>query len=340
MCGSSDVVTGCVSACEVSGTASGTGSAPGAVCGNNANPLKVNNCYYDKDVCSFDSVGTGTSDVTGLTTQELCENLPAGLDSSVWKAGSYTVKTDGRLRTTTMVYPGLIGVVEAYTAVKYEYDFNNDGTYLDCTLITTADEFAAIGNDETKWLGNYVLGEDIDLEGITDITPIGGSKTAFTGKFSGNGHTISNVEIKKSTENYIGLFGRNGGLIADLHVENANVVGYSYVGGICGDNNDTISGCTVSGNVRGDSYVGGISGRNSGTISRCDFSGEVKANLDVGGICGGNILTIKNCYSIGKVSGNTLVGGVCGLTSGESSQIDCATAQAKLRAIRAAPLAA
>ena len=322
VCGYSDVVTGCISACEVSGTASGIGSGPGAVCGNNGNQLKVNNCYYDKDVCSLDGVGSGTSDVTGLTTQELCQNLPAGLDSSVWKAGSYTVKTEDRLRTTTMVYPSLIGVDKAYTAVKYEYDFNNDGTYLDCTLITTADEFAAIGNDETKWLGNYVLGEDMDLEGRTDITPIGGSKTAFTGKFSGNGHTISNVEIKKSTENLVGLFGRNGGLIADLHVENANVVGYSYVGGICGDNNDTISGCTVSGNVRGDSYVGGICGRNYGTISRCAFSGEVKANLDVGGICGGNLLTIKNCYSIGKVSGNTMVGGVCGLTSGESSTID------------------
>lgn len=239
-------------------------------------------------------MGTGTSDVTGLTTQELCENLPAGLDSSVWKAGSYTLKTDGRLRTTTMVYPGLIGVVEAYTAVKYEYDFNNDGTYLDCTLITTADEFAAIGNDETKWLGNYVLGEDIDLEGRTDITPIGGSKNAFTGKFSGNGHTISNVEIKKSTENYIGLFGRNGGLIADLHVENANVVGYSYVGGVCGltsGESSQIDCCYSAGKITGNSSsaFGGIAGQNNNSetaITNCYYDNNASNHSAIGALDG------------------------------------------------------
>ena len=87
---------------------------------------------------------------------------------------------------------------------------------------------------------------DIDLTGLTftqaPIAPDTDSSdywdfqgTQFTGIFDGNSHIISNLTIA-STQDYIGLFGYLGqqAQIRNLGVENVNITGRNYVGGLVG----------------------------------------------------------------------------------------------------------
>ena len=322
----------CCSVGKVSG-----GNSVGSIAGQNIDAEHINNCYYNKDVCSLGAIGNydgsssdnETYSVVGLTTAELCSGtLPTGFDGSVWIVGSINIavsQADGRFRTITYAYPRLDGVGGAYTFEKEEYNFGANGTedWQEYTLITMAEEFIAIGKDETSWDKNYVLGNDIDLAG-KEITPIGVMKSYsdivyFTGKFSGSGHSIKNVEFNGSVDNYddnyIGLFGWNNGLITDLYVENAKIIGSSVIGGICANNSGsgTIRNCAFSGIMQGMHDVGGICDNNSGIIENCYSVGNIVAESYSGGICGYNgIGSIKNCYSVCKVPAGWYNGSIAG----------------------------
>lgn len=94
----------------------------------------------------------------------------------------------------------------------------------------------------------FVLDCNIDFGGRT-ITGVGSDQcnTAFT--FDGNNRTISNFKIDNSREWYTGLFNQvsHGGVIKNLTVENATVIGNKMVGVIASDveNGCTIENCTV-----------------------------------------------------------------------------------------------
>lgn len=318
----------------------------------------VTECYYDEDVC-----GNLNGDGTAMTSAVLCSGyLPGSLDDSVWYEGSEDSKTDGRYKTAIYTYPSLKGVGTAVkTDGKQQYDFSISGngkTFEDFTYIETAEDFKNIANNLS---GNYVLKNDINFEGEV-IEPIGDSESVtgsglsmpFSGNFSGDGHKILNVTVKRELGSHSGLFGANKGTIINLSVE-ADVSGTAYVGGICASNasGGRIADCSFSGTVNGTkSYVGGICGENKGGIMRCVADGTVSGDSNVGGICGsnnssngnienclnssdvtrkssnGNIggivgqsiynSTVSYCISIGKTSGtdSSYIGGVCGYASG------------------------
>jgi hypothetical protein len=189
----------------------------------------------------------------------------------------------------------------------------------------------------------FVLTGDIDFGGAT-ITPVGNDGTNFTGVFDGNGHVLSHFVIDQSGSDYVGLFGYvgSGGQIRNLGVENADIQGKVYVGGLCGYNSSgTISQCYATGSVTG-SFSGGLCGFNTyGTISACYATGAVTGNFSgglcgfntygtiracyasgavtgsfSGGLCGRNYGTISECYATGSVTGSYGVGGLCGSNSG------------------------
>ena len=98
---------------------------------------------------------------------------------------------------------------------------------------------------------------------------------------------------------------------------------YTIAGGVCGENNGTISNSYNSGTVIGNRYVGGVCGSDSyGTISNCYNTGTISGNLEVGGVCGWKTGTISNCYNTGTINGDENVGGVCGF-SGDGSISNC-----------------
>ena len=177
----------------------------------------------------------------------------------------------------------------------------NDAEWDTYTLITTAKEFAAIGQDTTKWSANYVLGNDIDVSGV-QLSSIGDPGTPYTGKFSGDGHTISHIYIQNNEGGLFGLIGKDGKVM--LLASNGEITNkYGYAGGICGNLSDgEIYGCSFIGTVKG-FPAGGICGMSGvyDKISQCFFAGEVQGSSSAAGICGVSG-TIDHCISIGTIT--------------------------------------
>lgn len=279
-----------ISNCLNCGKITGNGKNVGGIAGNTESSYMnfIGNCYYNSDLNNA-GVGEGASDkVIPLTTSQLCGALPEGFDSASWKAGSVdtstavATSTGSRFGTAIGTYINLtkvaaIGETKTALVPVYNYVTTNGNDWDTYTLITTAEEFVAIGRDDTKWSGNYVLENDIDVSGVK-FTSIGNPGTAYTGKFSGDGHTISHVDMtKEEGVDSSGLFAQIGnssgksGKVMLLAANGDIVTNYFATGGICGDlSAGEIYGCSFTGTVKG-SMVGGICG-NAGQdtkISQC-----------------------------------------------------------------------
>lgn len=298
------------------------------ICVMNVPGASLENCYSDSDVCPKELFGGFRNNTTVYykTTAELCGgSLPDGFDGSVWNVGSIGGIADkdaaDRFAAKSYTYPSLNGVGSAAAREVEVYNFSTDSTpdWQEFKYIETVEDFRKIEDDLS---GNYVLAKDIDFGG-KNYRPIAyKSGTSFTGKFSGNGHTISNISVKYD-DDLVGLFGTNKGLIMNLAVS-GEVTGEEYIGGICAKNEGTIYSCSFDGEVKQSATtqskgkVGGICGANYATISNCFNSADVSGKDCIGGICGemfGNDPVVVYCVSVGKVSGFTgsaIVGGICG----------------------------
>lgn len=316
-----------ISNCLNCGKITGNGKNVGGIVGSTDSSYMnfIGNCYYNSDLNNA-GVGEGASDkVIPLTTSQLCGALPKGLDPTIWKEGSVDTSTavatgtGSRFGTAAGTYINLTKVAdikETKTAPVpvYNYVTTNGNDWDTYTLITTAEEFAAIGQDrdETKWSANYVLGNDIDVSGV-ELRSIGNPGTPYTGKFSGDGHTISHVDMTKEDGVYSsGLFaqignssGKSGKVILLLAANGDIVSSYSETGGICGNlSAGEIYGRSFTGTVKGYT-AGGICG-NAGQdtkISQCFFAGDVQGS-SAAGICGrsGAVVDIINhCISIATI---------------------------------------
>ena len=174
--------------------------------------------------------------------------------------------------------------------------------------------------------GNTLLVADIDMENY-EWNMI----DTFSGRLDGAGNMISNLVIKSTSVQYLGLFAQNSGCIENI-VFSGIQVSYSvsdsyysaYVGIIAGFNTGTINECAIRSstitcwlykNIGTSSVikvsVGGIAGRNEKVIYGCSVQdtrmlgessigvsdGKVEANS--GGIVGMNLGngTIENCTS-------------------------------------------
>lgn len=325
-------ITACVNLGKVSG-----GESFGGIVGSTDSKSTghISNCYYN-----MDAITGGFDAGTALTAGQLCGALPDGLDSTIWKEGSVDTSTakatQGRFGTATGTYINLTKVAdikETKTAPVpvYNYVTTNGNDWDTYTLITTAEEFAAIGQDrdETKWSANYVLGNDIDVSGV-QLSSIGDPGTPYTGKFSGDGHTISHVDMTKENDVYSsGLFAQIGdqpskksGKVMLLAANGDIVSSYCETGGICGNlSAGEIYGCSFTGTVKG-SMVGGISGVGGQytMISQCFFEGDVQGKDSAAGICGMGG-TIDHCISIGNVKGNGELAGIS--NSGDPNPEKC-----------------
>ena len=235
------------------------------------------------------------------------------------------IKLSKRIFSIMMSIFMALSLLPAIT-LKVHASIKGTGTESDPYEIGNAEnlfEFADIVNGSNGKNQNLaacaILTQNIDLDeySTTTWTPIGTSnKQPYTGTFDGKGFTISNLTTQNKEGNYLGLFGFNGGVIKNVGIENANITGPDYIGGVCGYNRGTIENCSNAGDVSGNTHVGGVCGYNFGTIENCSNTGKVSGDDSVGGVCGYNDDTIKNCSNAGDVSRNILVGGVCGCNCG------------------------
>ena len=172
-------------------------------------------------------------------------------------------------------------------------------------------------------------GEDFEntVFGGRGWTPIGNNQNnmmRFFGVFDGNQKIITGLYINRTdgwASDYLGLFGYvEDGTIINLGLENVNIMGRNFVGGIAGNlHNSTVTQCYVTGIVGGtQSYVGGIvGGAGYSSIAHCYSTATVSGGSTlIGGIIGlGDWATeISHCWSSGTVVGKVgeSVGGIAG----------------------------
>lgn len=170
---------------------------------------------------------------------------------------------------------------------------------------------------------DYLLVDDIDASGLEGFEPIGDEDTSFSGTFDGNGYVITGLEISRSDENHVGLFGKLGeeAQVQNVDVMNASVTGGAAVGVIAGANGGgSVREVSVSGEVRAKeefvSSVGGVVGLNEdGTVYRASSSTRVRGEgRGVGGVAGQNFAggEIKRSNASGDVIGGDAAGGLVG----------------------------
>lgn len=225
---------------------------------------------------------------------------------------------------------------------------SGSGTQEDPYIITTAEQLAYLSDKvnagETYEQSYFRLDSDIVLNDFnakywtmnaTPWKPIGfylktnqgDEYTSFSGRFDGNGHTISGLYIEDSG-NGMGLFGSvtSDALVENLTISDSYISGTTYVGSIVGttfvgsDGQSTLLGCTIQNCtsravVRGNAYVGGVIGY-SGTdaVQNCVNYSNIQGGTAVGGVVGGAYYstTVKQCGNYGLVEGVNNTGGVVG----------------------------
>ena len=338
-------ISNCLNCGKITGNGKNVGGIAGSTDSNYMN--FIGNCYYNSDLNNA-GVGEGASDkVIPLTTSQLCGALPEGLDSTIWKEGGVDTSnaaatdTGSRFGTATGTYINLtkvaeIGETKTASVPVYNYVTTNGDDWDIYTLITTAEEFAAIGRDRdaAKWSANYVLGNDIDLSGV-ELSSIGDPEIPYIGKFSGDGHTIGHIDMTEDKQTYSsGLFGTIGysktlnsekesGKVM-LLAANGAIVSSDIAGGICGNLSvGEIYGCSFTGTVKGHT-AGGICGNaGQGTmISQCFFEGDVQGRSAAAGICGNSPFTvIDHCISIAAIAGDGDRAGI--VYSGDRGATNC-----------------
>lgn len=330
-------ITACVNLGKVSG-----GESFGGIVGSTDSKSTghISNCYYN-----MDAITGGFDAGTALTAGQLCGALPEGLDSTIWKEGGVDTSTaaatdtGSRFGIATGTYINLtkvaeIGETKTASVPVYNYVTTNGDDWDTYTLITTAEEFAAIGQNknEAKWSANYVLGNDIDVSGV-QLSSIGDPGTPYTGKFSGDGHTISHVDMTKENDVYSsGLFAQIGYTQNQLSesgkvmllAANGVIASNTEAGGICESLSvGEIYGCSFTGTVKGYT-AGGICG-NVGQytkISQCFFAGDVQGKDSAAGICGYSpFKVIDHCISIAAVTSDEDCAGI--VNSGDYGTTNC-----------------
>ena len=162
------------------------------------------------------------------------------------------------------------------------------------------------------------LAADINMESLSDWTPVGTASIAFTGTFDGTKKTISNLTIASGL-GYTGLFANNAGTVKDFTVtgtlgtESVRLGGGDCFSPVVAYNTGTVSGVINKASMyvgtSANTYaVGGVVGRNvGGTVSQCGNEGVLNSDTSkdvrrAGGVVGHmNGGTITQCYNTAAI---------------------------------------
>ena len=106
---------------------------------------------------------------------------------------------------------------------------------------------------------------NITLPDADNMPAIGSS--GYSGTFDGCGHSISGLSFQSTSA----LFAKNGGMIRNLGIVNANIAAEAN-GYLCQTNEGTIKNCFFMGKTTGSSQsASGICQTNNGTITNCYY---------------------------------------------------------------------
>lgn len=260
------------------------------------------------------TAGTANADVVNLGTLQADEVQVSGKNIRFLDSAKVLVKTDATtnkkkvtLDATGYIHVGNAGGTDAgYTA-------GGTTTSIDYyKLVNDANDLQAVATSDLS--KNYMLSDNIDASSISNFTPIGNSKTPFTGKFDGMFYEVQGLKESGSLTN-AGLFGvvdgSNGARIENLGVTGATIAttdASGSVGSIAGTAQNGVLLQNVyseSGTASGGTYAGGLVGDLTGSTLQVAYNTSVVSNAAyngglVGTIENGSI--IQNAYNKGAVT--------------------------------------
>ena len=281
---------------------------------------------YTYTQCTYEKGTVVQGSQEGWIEMKKCEYTENGNAITCWEANvvpDYEItklmaNDDGKERTLSS---GITPVASKFYNITLNYDPGytevSEGNYTVDNEKGLRNLAKLVNSNGGKTLINITLTGDITLTG--EWTPIGNYENRYTGTFDGNGHTITGLIVNQKERGNVGLIGYlgSGGKVQNLTLENVNLNGNLYVGGVVGySNNGTVTACTASGSINGKEYVGGIVGSNYlGTVTACyNTSSTVNGSYLIGGVVGQNNKGIVTaCYNAsGSIYGEGTVGGVVG----------------------------
>ena len=180
---------------------------------------------------------------------------------------------------------------------------------------------------------NLILDADITMptmeENESNWKIVGTGSKQYSGTIDGNYHTISNLQMNYTSNNWISFAGYVDAqsMVKNLTFANVHISGQQYTGVVAGVSKGTITNCHVtSGIVTGkNNMTAGIVGSAGGTVTGCTNAASVNGGSVAGGIAGntdGGVdgsPVVAACSNTGVVSATgSSVGGIVGGYSGNS----------------------
>ena len=276
-----------------------------------------------------------------------------GMDPADQRHGDYDLDGDGLIEISNLAQ---------LDAVRHDMNGNGDATHADY-VAAFPDRITASGarmGCPSGSCAGYELIADLDFDTDGDGSTYSGTGASATGDpddayynggsgwaqigadsgasrfsatFKGNGFIISNLFIRRTNTNDVGLFGALSGpaRVESVGLKNAYVYARSYVGSLVGTNRGTVAASWSDGAVRGSRYVGGLvgytfasSGSEAGAItasySHASAHASNSVNAQVGGLTGvahstgGHNARVIASYSTGAVTA-AVSQAVAGLTN-------------------------
>jgi hypothetical protein len=184
--------------------------------------------------------------------------------------------------------------------------------YLTKDFETKAEDFLSA---ETYWSnGNF--------------QPIGTKEIPFVGNFNGNGYNIEGLYIMgtvpsaelygaRELTSYVGLFGNisESSVISNIMIENSQIFGKEYTGGIAGYNQGIIRNAGMGEDtiIKGSSFTGGMAGYSNNLVEKCFSNADIQGNIATGALVGKNYGVLRNSYWLDTSYEKSV--GVSGMTS-------------------------
>lgn len=331
--------TAVISNCQVSGKinviSESSAVSVGGIAGNMMVKSEVKSCFSDVDIVAelSDGVMADIGGIAGLTkmNSNIIDSTASG---SIIAKGNTSVNAGGIVGTSmgntekvvskmTIESDGTVNNIgdewknkDVDTSIFKAGDGSKDNPY----QIANVDQLVAFAGsleDSVLYDNKYVeLTSDIDISGIENWEPVGGSQYAFNGTFDGKGHTIKGLRegtkesprrLSKNVEDFsnaLGFFGNIGidAVVKNLNLTDVAIYAYredaSFVGGIVGymqglsDSGSykgaVIDNCYVQGTIESttaekNAYVGGIAARQyKGAIINCHADVNLRSKVEYG----------------------------------------------------------
>ena len=193
-----------------------------------------------------------------------------------------------------------IGIISTSSAEMNNLEFNN------ITINSKSDYSACIAKMNQSG-GNNIKLTNIN---VTGKGYIGG----LIGYYNAPKYTISDIMADNitinATGNYVGGVlgqGTTDSQIANATIENSNITGNTYVGGIFGwiYNNTWPNGTqnlkAENNIINGQSYIGGVGGRTNAVLNYESENNQISGRKNVGGVLGESIGVAQRMYSIENI---------------------------------------